>query len=105
MKLKVFSIYDSKVGAYMKPFYAHSAGEAMRTVVDASSGQDNMLSRHPGDFTLFELGVYDDQSGQFAQLEAKINLGTIIELRGPQAETVDLFRSQTAPKGAESVVQ
>lgn len=105
MKLKVFSCFDSKVGAYMKPFYAHSAGEAMRTVIDASSGQDNMLSRHPGDFTLFELGVYDDQTGQFAQLEAKINLGTILELKGPQAETPDLFRPKAAPIGAESVIK
>lgn len=91
MKLKVFSVFDSKVSAFMRPIYYHSAGEAMRSLIDAASG-DHIFARHPADFHLFELGVFDDQDGQTTNHEAKINLGTILEIRGqPAAPPAELF--------------
>ena len=37
------------------------------------------FSLAPGDYTLFELGEYDDCTGQMTMHEAKISLGTATE--------------------------
>ena len=55
----MYAIYDKKTAVYDKPFLSHNDGDAMRAISDAMS-QDNMLSRHPEDFSLNCIGEYDD---------------------------------------------
>lgn len=60
MQHLMFAIYDSKTEAYSKPFYSLTKGEAIRTFQDAVNSPDSMFYKHPGDFTLFNIGSYDD---------------------------------------------
>ena len=62
MKLKIFSVFDSKVAAYMNPFFARSTAEAVRIFSDAVNSSQQGFKSHAEDYTLFELGVWDDQS-------------------------------------------
>ena len=78
MKLKVFAIYDSKAQAYMHPFYSNSIGQAVRMFEDASNDPKSQMCKHPGDFTLFHIGEYDDESGSFENVQAKQDLGTAL---------------------------
>lgn len=84
MKLKIFTVYDSKLEAYMTPFFMQKKGEALRawhsTVNDASTS----FAKYPGDYTLFEIGEFDDETGNFTSHESKINLGTALEHRAPE---------------------
>ena len=57
MKVKIFAVYDSKVGAYMSPFFMQSAGAALRAWENACGDSNTEFYRHGGDFTLFEIGV------------------------------------------------
>lgn len=84
MKVKVFAIYDSKVEAYMQPFFSAAIGSAIRVVVD-SARPDTLFGAHPADFTLFHIGEYDDATGTLTSLEAKMPIGTILELK-PRAQ-------------------
>lgn len=61
----VFTVLDTKVGAYMTPFFSRSRGEAIRSFQDACSQPDSAFSKHPEDFVMFHLGEYDDNTAEF----------------------------------------
>lgn len=64
MKLDVFAVYDEPVGAFMKPFFARTKGEAIRSFGDAVNGnQQEQMAMHYKSYALFHLGTYDDNSG------------------------------------------
>jgi len=78
--LKMFCLYDSKVQAYDKPFYARATGEALRAIADAVADKNTHLNKHPADYTLFECGSFDETTGIVTWNDAKLNLGTCLEL-------------------------
>lgn len=66
MQNKILTIYDCKAEAYGRPFVARSTGEGLRSFTDEvnSGREDSQLSNHPEDFTLFEVGTFDDAKGE-----------------------------------------
>jgi len=88
MLLKIFSVYDSKVEAYIQPFYMNSTGAAMRAFEDTVNDPESALNKHPEDYTLFELGTFDDQTAQISLYESKKSLTTAIECRSNKLEAV-----------------
>lgn len=81
--MKVFVVYDSKAESYALPFYMKSIGEAVRGFGVAARDQQTMIAKHPADFTLFEIGDYDEFSGNISMYEAKKSLGTALEHINP----------------------
>lgn len=81
MKFKIYSIYDSKVGAYFPPVFYKSRGEFLRAFSEAVADPKSNLCKYPSDFTAFELGTWDDDSGAFELHEAKISLGLALEFK------------------------
>lgn len=79
MKLKIFSVYDCKVGAYMTPIFARSTGEAIRMFTQAANDSSTNFCKYAEDFTLFELGVWDDEKSTFDIKHTPISLGKAIE--------------------------
>lgn len=75
MLMKVFCIYDAKVGSYGKPFFLRSKGEAIRAFTEAAHDSKTQISAYPSDFTLFELGDYDDCKAHFTFYTAPVPLG------------------------------
>jgi hypothetical protein len=82
MIYKIFTVYDSKLEAYLQPFFMQSKGAAIRAFSDSSNDTQTQFSKHPGDFTLFEIGEYDDQNGNLKNYASKVNLGTALEHKG-----------------------
>ena len=41
----------------------------------------NKVAKFPGDFTLFEIGVYDRRTGVISMYETKVNLGTALQAK------------------------
>lgn len=81
MITKLFSVYDSKSEAYMQPFHAPSKGAAIRSFSDCLSDPSHPFAKHPGDYSLFELGSYDDSTASFSILEAKLSLGCGLDFK------------------------
>lgn len=79
MKLLVYSFFDSKVKAYLPPFYMRADGEAVRAVREACRTDPN-FNRYPADYTLFRLGEFDDETGRIVMLQAHENLGNLVAL-------------------------
>lgn len=80
-KLKVFCVYDSKVEAYMKPFFARTVGEALRSWEEICNDGQSAMAKHPHDFTLFECASWDEQTGKFEQLASLRSLSSAWEAK------------------------
>jgi hypothetical protein len=79
--LKMFVIYDSKIEAYLPPMFFKATGEALREFSDAVNKVDTPFHKHAPDFTLFEVGEYDDKTCSLKLYDAKINRGLALDFR------------------------
>lgn len=64
MEWKLMTVYDTKAGIYDRPFVARSNGEAIRGFSDAINDAKTTIGKHPEDFNLMEIGIYNDQTGE-----------------------------------------
>lgn len=83
MIYKVFSIYDSKAEAYLQPFMMKTKGEAIRAITARvnDGSKENSFYHHAGDFTLFEVGTWNDENAFFTQLSTPHSMGVLIEFK------------------------
>jgi len=79
MLTKVFTVYDSKMEAYLAPFYAQAQGSAIRMFSDSINDKNHAFGKHPEDYTLFEIGSYDELTGTLIPLTAHKSLGTGVD--------------------------
>lgn len=80
MLLKMFCIYDAKVEAYMTPFFMRSKGEAIRGFTELVNDGKSNFAKYPADFTLFELGDWNDGACAFGLHPAPIVVCVGVEL-------------------------
>lgn len=85
MILKIFTVFDSKVGAYKEPIYLRSTGEAIRAMTETLSNPQHQFSKFAEDYTLFELGEYDDANASFQLHLTPKTICKISELKSQQA--------------------
>ena len=67
-KLVVVACFDSAVQQYGRPFFSPARGAALRAFMDEVNrgGADaSELAKHPEDFELRVLAVFDEESGIF----------------------------------------
>lgn len=67
MQIKMFAVFDEKLGAYATPFCVQTVGVAVRMFTDLVSDPSSQLHAHPEDYHLYELCSYDDQTGMMTQ--------------------------------------
>ena len=64
MKLGIYSVKDTKIG-YMQPFYQNNEAVAVRNLSNAvNSPQLNNINQNLEDMELWQLGAFDDQTGE-----------------------------------------
>lgn len=80
---KVYTCYDSKSELYLNPFLTRSKGEAIRSFQDIANDLTSQIGKHPADFTLFEIGEYDDTEGEYTMHQSKVNCGNALEFQKP----------------------
>ncbi len=71
----VYSVFDSKVGAFLLPFFSRNRAVALRSFTTAVQDGSSDFHRYAGDYTLFEIGEWEPEKGVYTPLEAKLNLG------------------------------
>jgi len=69
MKLKAFSVRDSKAEVYGQPFYGNTHGHAERSFSQLVNDKTSQPGQYPEDFDLYHIGEYDDQTGIFTPLD------------------------------------
>jgi hypothetical protein len=83
MKKVYYAVYDRKSETYSAPFLEVKDGTAIRAVQDlVMSNPDHPFAKHPGDFSLHRLGVFEDESGTIEGLPKPEKLSEIENLTG-----------------------
>lgn len=72
--MRVFTIHDSASSAFMRPFFSQAPGAAIREFSDLVNGEKHPVSSHPEDYTLYEIGKFDESTGKLTACEP-ISLG------------------------------
>lgn len=92
-RLLIFSIYDSATEAYNAPFIQRARGEAIRTFKSMADNPESLISKRPDHFTLFLIGAWDDVRGVIEPFEAKESLGTALEWKEAQEQSMKVVRN------------
>lgn len=88
-KLQVFSVRDTKSDSFGRPFFLPSIGTAIRAFGDhLNSKEDTEMRKHPGDFNLYHLGDFDDETGVFQNLghPKQVAIGSDLVIPSSQAD-------------------
>lgn len=81
MELNIYAIYDSAAAAFVQPFMMHNDGLAIRAFQDnVNAKEENNISKHPEQFTLFKLGQFDDKSAKYTLEDSPKSLAIGVEL-------------------------
>jgi len=95
MKHKIFVIHDVKANCYMEPWFLQQQAIAQRAFSDCVNDPDHNFGRHPEDYTLFNIGEYNDQNAKIEWIPPQ-SLGNGIEYLKPELadNQKDLFKTQ-----------
>lgn len=91
MKLTLFTIFDSKAEAYLQPYFSLNTGTGTRAFESAVQDPTTEFARHPADYTLFEIGTFDQAKGTVDMHQVQINLGNAMTFRQPAKGPMSLF--------------
>lgn len=75
MIVKMFAVYDETAGCFATPFFATNTAMAQRSFAHAVKDPNLDISRSPHDYTLHELGLFDNESGQLEMQRMRLGTG------------------------------
>lgn len=85
-RTQVLSVRDRAADHYGRPFFSPSIGSAIRSFSDhINSTEDSEMVKHPEDFDLYHLAVFDDETGVFECLTQPKMIAVGKDLRIPKA--------------------
>ena len=79
MIYNVCAVRDAKAEAFGQPFYSQQRGIAVRSFADECSREDSNLKKHPEDYALFELGKFDEQTGELTSHPQPIQIALAMD--------------------------
>lgn len=97
MLFSVFSIYDSGISTWLPPLYSRNKGEMLRQFTDATNDSQSKLYKYPGDFTLFEIGTWNDDTCEFSLHKVPYKIGVAIEFLKKELRVEERSSPSSAP--------
>lgn len=97
MELMIFSIYDNAAKAFLQPFFAPTVEAAIRMARSVVSDPNHQFAKYPEDYTLFEIGLFDQGDGSITAAAAPHSVAPLITLvpEHPHAESPQLTLTNT----------
>lgn len=83
MKHSIFTIYDSKAQAFLQPFFSVNLATAARACADVVADPATPFNKHPEDYVTFQIGHFDDLTGEITPTNVPVNLGPLSALTAP----------------------
>lgn len=85
MKILIFTVNDSKAALFLQPFFSRNAQTAKRSFSEAVNDAGHQFHKHAGDYTLFEIGSFDEETGVVTPHKVQTNMGlATIFLEAPE---------------------
>lgn len=85
MKVTVMAAYDKKARAFLQPYYVSHPDVGVRAFSQAVNTPDHQVHKFASDFSLYELGTFDDDSGKFDLLPQPKFVAEAVQLLAPVA--------------------
>lgn len=89
MKLRIFAIRDTKAEAYLPPFFERTNETAIRAVQKATT-EDPNFQTYAEDYSLWELGTFNDSNGIIDARKAPVHLANLVDIRDQTEAVTDL---------------
>lgn len=70
----IVAVRDRQITAFLRPFTAQSRGQAIRSFRDEVNRDGSELNSHPEDYELYELGTFDEQTGNLKPHDSHVQL-------------------------------
>lgn len=70
--MHLYTVCDTKAGIFEKPFCERNDETARRAFQMAVEAGDSILSKAPGDFSVYLVGYFDDESGEIAPIAPRV---------------------------------
>ena len=83
MQQHIFTVYDQKAKAYLPPFFLPKPEMALRVFTDCVNDPTHAFGKHPADYTLLQIGDFDDTSGEIIPIAVPISIGNGVEFINP----------------------
>lgn len=93
MKLIMCSIHDSKSESFGRPLFFRAYGEAERAFSGVVNDGKSDYYKYPGDFTLFEVGAFDDSTGVVTPITPR-SLGAAVVFKVTDPAQLQLLREE-----------
>jgi len=77
----VCSVYDSKVKYFSPPMLYKNRGEALRGWEEAVNDVKSTIAKYPADFTIMEIGEWNDDDGAYVAHAVHQNLGNALQYK------------------------
>ncbi len=77
-----FTIHDQKAETFIAPFFVPAKGLAVRAFEDCINSETHHFGQHPADYTLFQIGSFDTDTGEFL-IQEKTSMGNGVEFINP----------------------
>lgn len=71
---KLYAVRDVKVETFFPPFVQMNQLEAQRTFLDMCRDERTPISQHPEDYVLYEIGTFDNETGEVEKIVARVCL-------------------------------
>lgn len=65
----IVAVHDRALDAFMQPWTVPAIGAAIRGFQDAVNNAETPMFKHPDDYDLYQLGVFDDNTGKLIPLD------------------------------------
>lgn len=83
MLLNVVAIKDLAADAFLRPFYVSHNALAVRSFMDEVNRADSEMRKHKGDYILYQLGSWSEDSGVFSNLDSPLVLCRAVDVGQP----------------------
>lgn len=70
----IVAVLDRAMDAYGRPFFVPALGAAIRSFQDEVNNKESPMNKHPDDYDLYRLGIYDDVRGVIEPLGEPIQI-------------------------------
>lgn len=78
MKHVLCAVLDTKASYHGRPFTARTTGEAIRIFSDGVRDKETPMNSHPEDYVLYQIGYFDDETGNIEPEHKLLISGTSI---------------------------
>lgn len=96
-----YSIFDSKAAVFGPPIFFQNSALAIRSFTDYANDPSMMIHRHPEDFSLFQIGTFDDNTGVLSSI-TPVSLVTASGVKREVTRAAEII--DRLPSGKEKAV-